>query len=520
MAASTATFAVGRSQPSCAATGAYMSSSAAARARAGSPETAASTRGSTWPRSARTSTCPGSARTAGRSSAGRLCSPADAVMRPDAPSAACHWPRSRPSAPTWRSHHAQPYVVAVRSALRQASSAATAGEVAACGSSRHERVSGRSRPIRASPCLTWPVLRRSTGRWARTSASRAVRCAASAAASAGRGPITSVSSAAATSRSSGSPRCSSSTDSRAAEDSAHAVSTASGGPWLAGRGSARAVSAATCCCWSDRATTAQAAAVSRSSNHLPRNHSRLSWPSAHTGPTASSRSNRSLWTPRSGAGSGSPCAAAHTAAGSSRRRPCSSRPTAPRSQQARRCTPPRTRAVAVDRADHQVHRGCSGRTERTVATGSPATARLPPGQASATPSGTTTSTSGALGTTPASASSPASSSVEDTGPLSSPRPRAPPLGSRAWQSVRAALWPRASETVRPPRRRPVVTWSCCGCPRPGPTCRCCAPRRRAWPPASTSPSTTSRTCASRSTRPARCCCTRRWPGPTWSAASS
>ncbi len=55
IAARTATLAVGRSQPSRAATGAYMSSSPVARANAGSPETAANTRGSIWPRSARTS---------------------------------------------------------------------------------------------------------------------------------------------------------------------------------------------------------------------------------------------------------------------------------------------------------------------------------------------------------------------------------------------------------------------------------------------------------------------------------
>ena len=48
---------------------------------------------------------------------------------------------------------AQPYVVAVRSALRQRSSAATAGEVAACGSRRQDRVSGRSKPARASSDL-------------------------------------------------------------------------------------------------------------------------------------------------------------------------------------------------------------------------------------------------------------------------------------------------------------------------------------------------------------------------------
>src|SRR5258708_25602581 len=38
-----------------------------------SPDTAASTRGSIWPRSARTNTCPSAAMTAGRSAAGMLC---------------------------------------------------------------------------------------------------------------------------------------------------------------------------------------------------------------------------------------------------------------------------------------------------------------------------------------------------------------------------------------------------------------------------------------------------------------
>ena len=48
----------GRRRARCA-TGAYRSSSIVARASAASPETAASTRGSIWPRSARTNTCAG-----------------------------------------------------------------------------------------------------------------------------------------------------------------------------------------------------------------------------------------------------------------------------------------------------------------------------------------------------------------------------------------------------------------------------------------------------------------------------
>ena len=52
-------------RPEASATGAYMSSSWVARASAASPETAASTRGSIWPRSARTNTWPCSATIAG-----------------------------------------------------------------------------------------------------------------------------------------------------------------------------------------------------------------------------------------------------------------------------------------------------------------------------------------------------------------------------------------------------------------------------------------------------------------------
>ena len=52
--------------------------------------------------------CPGSAATAGRSSAGRLCSPADAVIRPAAPSQPVQLPRSRPSGPTSRSSQPKP----------------------------------------------------------------------------------------------------------------------------------------------------------------------------------------------------------------------------------------------------------------------------------------------------------------------------------------------------------------------------------------------------------------------------
>ena len=82
IAPSTATLAVGRSTPSCSATGAYMSSVAGRRGQRASPDTAASTRGSIWPRSARTKTWPGSATTAARRSAGMLCRPAVAVIRP------------------------------------------------------------------------------------------------------------------------------------------------------------------------------------------------------------------------------------------------------------------------------------------------------------------------------------------------------------------------------------------------------------------------------------------------------
>src|ERR1700733_11645534 len=70
IAAIIATLAVGRSTPSSAATGRYMSVAAVAVVSAASPETAASTRGSICPRSARTKTCPGWAITARRSTAG------------------------------------------------------------------------------------------------------------------------------------------------------------------------------------------------------------------------------------------------------------------------------------------------------------------------------------------------------------------------------------------------------------------------------------------------------------------
>ena len=64
------------------------------------------------------------------------------------------------------------------------------------------------------------------------------------------------------------------------------------------------------------------------------------------------------------------------------------------------------------------------------------------------------------------------------------------------------------------RRRPVSgstgrgrgTPSRSGCPPTRPTCPCCAPPPPASPPGWTSPSTRSRTCGSRSTRPAPCCC--------------
>ena len=59
--------------------------------------------------------------------------------------------------------------------------------------------------------------------------------------------------------------------------------------------------------------------------------------------------------------------------------------------------------------------------------------------------------------------------------------------------------------ARPTTEAPAAPTSSCGCPPTAPTSRCCAPRRPAWPPASTSRSTTSRTCASPSARPARWC---------------
>src|ERR1700722_1427269 len=99
MAAIIATLAVGRSTPSSAATGRYMSSAAAAALSAASPETTASTRGSICPRSARTNRCPSSASTARRSAAGMLCSPLDAVIRPAAPPHPVHTPRLPPPPP-------------------------------------------------------------------------------------------------------------------------------------------------------------------------------------------------------------------------------------------------------------------------------------------------------------------------------------------------------------------------------------------------------------------------------------
>ncbi len=118
IAPSTATLAVARSTPSCVATGRYRSSSSVAIWPGPDlPDTAASTRGSIWPRSARTKTWPASAITAGRNSAGMLCRPAEAVMRPAAPSHPVHVPATGHRATG--SHRASQYpnVVSIRSAL-------------------------------------------------------------------------------------------------------------------------------------------------------------------------------------------------------------------------------------------------------------------------------------------------------------------------------------------------------------------------------------------------------------------
>ena len=82
-----------------------------------------------------------------------------------------------------------------------------------------------------------------------------------------------------------------------------------------------------------------------------------------------------------------------------------------------------------------------------------------------------------------------------------PSPGTPAEGHAHERGVR-----RRSRRRRPQPRsaqRPAGPMSSCGCPPTAPTCRCSAPRPRAWPRVSTSPSTTSRTCASRSARPAR-----------------
>ena len=233
IAARTATLAVGRSQRSAAATGAYRSSSCAARARPASPDTTASTRGSTWPRSARTSTCPGSARTAGRSSAGqvvqagrgghaarRAVGRAPRAAQP--PVGADRAVEPRPAVRRRRALGLAPRAAAPRPPGR--SRRAAPGARSGCRAGRSRRGPAASLHLRGRAQVDGADPGTGAGRRRRARRPAARRSASSV----GRGPSTSVSSASTTARSSGSPACSSSTASSAAADSDQAVSTVSG----------------------------------------------------------------------------------------------------------------------------------------------------------------------------------------------------------------------------------------------------------------------------------------------------
>ena len=186
-----------------------------------------------------------------------LCSPAEAVMRPAAPSDADHSPRNRPSSPRFSSSQPYPNVVWTRSALRHVSSASTSGCTSRSPSSRQARVSGTSTPTIRSIDFTWVGLRRSnrtpSGTWRSTSASRASRSATASAGVRGRGPTYPLIRASMAPRSIGRPSTVISAHSSSAADSACAVRPAMGrGPGPAppegevGRPSARP---ATARCW-------------------------------------------------------------------------------------------------------------------------------------------------------------------------------------------------------------------------------------------------------------------------------
>ena len=78
----------------------------------------------------------------------------------------------------------------------------------------------------------------------------------------------------------------------------------------------------------------------------------------------------------------------------------------------------------------------------------------------------------------------------------------------------------ASRTTAPRPRTWCATWSRSACPPTGRTCPSCARPPRAWLLASTSPWMRSRTSASPSTRPARCCCRTPNPAAIWAVRSS
>ena len=198
MAASTATLAVGRSQPERGARPVRTCRPREPPAPApASPETAARTRGSIWPEVGAHED-PAAARRgppAGARPAGCAAPPGrSSGRRPSAGAPGATEPAVSPDVAI------EPGAAVRRSdplGLAPGESAATAGEAPACGSSRQERVSGTSSPIRASRSRTCAGLRRSTGSPGNAASTpRRARgpSATSSAALRGRGPTIAVSS--------------------------------------------------------------------------------------------------------------------------------------------------------------------------------------------------------------------------------------------------------------------------------------------------------------------------------------
>ena len=121
-------------------------------------------------------------------------------------------------------------MVAIRSALRHSSSAATSGDLSLNSSSRQARVSFTSMPAAASSVRTWTLLRRSAitpaGACRSTRSSLAARISAAWPGPRGRGPMLSASRPSIAARFIGSPSAASSAASSSTVDSARAVATA------------------------------------------------------------------------------------------------------------------------------------------------------------------------------------------------------------------------------------------------------------------------------------------------------